>query len=368
MADTITQMLGSWSSHVLPIALGGMLVPSLGGMLVSSLTEGLHGSYLLLAVLSASTLLLTTNLFGPLRYANTSYPGSLRTFRATLPDWAPTATAVALVTLPWSRTWILAALPFTWLYTREYHREAAANICVSADASYARATSAAQRAEEEQRSARSLEERGFEIAAAAGRDSRLARRLRVPDFYGHAANAWSAVHSVSVAAEQAAQHAESVDDAVKSARGSGISSNFDLVNLHRQVSIVNSGATDLKRRAKETEDRVVDFQGAKQYADDYRKREDKTAEKSFEIAKGISAASRDASTASRSAAKLVVDTLRYVAAAKMASSKGKIEEAQVKANNADEAANQAEEQLKKAETARDKVQRLMEALVAGQGP
>lgn len=358
MADTITQMLGSWSSYALPIALGGMLAPSLA--------EGLHGSYLLLAVLSASTLLLTTNLFGPLRYANTSYPAPLHAFRATLPDWAPTAAAIALFALPWSRTWTLAALPFAWQYTREYHREAAATICASVDASYARATSAAQRAEEEQRSTRSLEERGFEIAAAAGRDSRRARRVCVPDFYGHAANAWSVVHSVSVAAEQAAQQAESVDEAVRSTRGS--SNNYDLVNLQRQVGIVNAKAIDMKRRAKEVEDRVKEFQEAKRHADEYRELEDKTAEKSLEIAKVISAASREASTASRNAAKYAIETLKYVAAAKTASSKGEIEEAQVKANSANEAASQAEQQLKYVETARDKVRRLMETLVVGQGP
>ena len=172
------------------------------------------------------------------------------------------------------------------------------------------------------------------------------------------------VRDVSVAAEDAAQQAALTDEAVRNASGAG--SGYNLANLQRHVGIANARATDLQRRSKETENRVGEFHAAKDAADEYRKREDRTAAKSLEVAKNISGASKEALRASRSASRLAVEALKYVAAAKTASSKGDLNDAQLRAKSADEAANQAEQQLKNAEKARDDAQRYIEALVATQ--
>jgi hypothetical protein len=236
-------------------------------------------------------------------------------------------------------------------------------LCTDADAARTRAASAAERAVEESRAARALEDRVLEIAATAGRDARQARRARVPDFYEHGAGAWGAVHGVLVAADEAAKQAAVVDEAVRSART--VNDSYGLSNLHRHVGVANAAATDAKRRAKETEDRVVEFREANRRADEYRDGEQKAAERAVKAADEVIAASGLASAAARSAAVHAADALQRATDAKTAAVQGKVEEGQKEANNAKEAANKAEEQLKNAEKARDRARGLVLTLVKG---
>lgn len=218
-----------------------------------------------------------------------------------------------------------------------------------------RAAFAAERAAEESRAARMLEDRVLEIAATAGRDARQARRVQVSDFYGHAANAAGAFHRVWVEANRVVQQIAAVEGAV--AKVLDTSDSYGVRNLNQQVKAAMALAEDAEAQAKEAEDRMAEFSEAKKQANEYRNIDQRAADRAVEAANVVVSASSDTSMAARRAGAYAAEALWLASRAKMEAAQGKMDRACEAAKRAGHVANLAEEALRDAERAREKARK-----------
>lgn len=211
------------------------------------------------------------------------------------------------------------------------------------DACY-RATTAANNAREHAIAAARYENQALETAAAALRDERLAKYIKVTDFFDKAVEAWAAVGKVTAAAEAAAAAAKTTSEDARRIMnseppaGQNRRAAMDFAkDLFERATRAQDSAEEAVEEARSAQAAVDKSQRAEKQDHDSRKKESDHAARVVTGTQNVAASTTKTSAAALAAATSAEKVRSYACQAKAAATEGNIDSATSLATKADEA-------------------------------
>ena len=243
-----------------------------------------------------------------------------------------------------SRVWLIGATPVAWQYTLQQYREAVRVITDRVDNACSRATTAANNSHEHAITAARYETQALDTAAAALRDERLAKYIKVTDFFDKAVEAWAALDRVTTATEVALVAARTVSDDARRVMNSEppASENRRLAialakDLFEKATRAQESAEEAAEKTRLAQAIVKDSKDAKKQDDEARKKEADNAKRAVTTAQSLAGSTAKTSSAALVAAAGAEKVRSCAGQAKAAALEGDMESAASWAAKADEA-------------------------------